>query len=667
MSNPNSPAQGGTLYIGSEPVNPNPNSFAQGGTLYIDSEPVNSNPNSTPWDNLTEQQPSAPTPVPEPAPAPTSEPAPAPQPEEKPKEPSIWDEVDQAPAGQTANTQQDDLSNDEFDFHKRKTAETEKAEESKDSSFDSFFVENESEAPKTNPTPEAHAPTSEKTGETPKETARERGESAEKNHFIKENWEKLPKPVKTAIVGGGIITLAVVGAVPSFITSIINSGKKAEAIPTPLPTTNEQPSENTEEEEAAEEGEVLPYGELTGNPEYDKSVDGSFAQFGDVGMTDTEKHTDENPNVGKFSKYSNAAPNDLAREYYGVEKYEDLSLEEKVTCHSMACYKQDFCAMHILHIIDPDYKDMSFETAVMTFRESDQSEKDEAIEKIKDFFTNATPRETTVGDLAKVLPSLPGAEEITKWLETQTDGTLVENEMEIKDKLTCTHTYSIDHAPVKQTVATPDSAKVLEYTYAVSETEEATIYVLERCFNGFIVTKTTDKITKQTKLTVTFFGEEEKLDKKNTEAEKKNMGNEYTDERKIDEKVTPKTTEQEDKQGFKEIEEQKKADEEKARQDEAERQRQQEAEKQAAAEAERVAAEQANKEAEERAAKEAAEKQRQAAEAEKQRAAEEEARRKAQEEVDRKAAEEKKAAEEASKNDENRDANDWANGDFSLN
>ena len=474
--------------------------------------------------------------------------------------------------------------------------------------------------------------------------------------------QKNNKAVKTAIrVGLGV------GAVGAIIAAIIGN------IIHPPKTEIVKPQEQNEQDYGAEdlqddtevEGK---YGELTGIAEFDRSVTGGLDQYGDVGMTDTEKHTEADPYVGKFSQYSVAAPNDLAREYFGVEKFEDLSEENKNLCFQMSCYKQDFSAMTVLKVIDPEYQNMTFTEAVMKLRESDQSVKDEKIEMLREFFQNAKLDETTVGDLSKAMSSMPGAAEVTKWLETQADGTLVENEQEIKDIITSTHRYALDgHRPHEQTVATPDSAKVMEYTYQISETEEVTIMTLERCFNGFVVHKSTDVRTKQTIITVTFYGDKDKLDQKNTEAEKKNMGNEYTDERGIDEKVTPKTTEEQDKAGFKEMEEQKKQDEEKVKQDQAEAERQAEAEKKAAEEAKRVAEEKANKEAEEKAAKEAEEKQRQAAEEEQQRQAEEEARRKAQEEANKKAEEQKKAAEEGAKNDEQRDANDWASGEFNLN
>lgn len=354
-------------------------------------------------------------------------------------------------------------------------------------------------APK--PQPEKSQPKPESKGEKDKAKV-EKAVEKQKNN----------KPLKYVLTGG-LIGAAIVATASTILVNVLTSKHNT------VQTDNEIQSEEViEDEEEVEEEETLPYGELTGIPEFDKTVDGSFAQFGDIGMTDTEKHTEDNPNVGKFSKYSVAAPNDLAREYFGVEKFEDLSEENKSLCFQMSCYKQDISAMSVLKIIDPEYKNMSFEKAVMQLRESDQSVKDEKIEKLREFFQNAKPDETTVGDLSKEISNMPGAAEITKWLETQADGTLVENEQEIKDIITSTHRYVLDgHRPHEQTVATPDSAKVLEYTYQVSETEEVTIMTLERCFNGFVIYKSTDVKTRQTKITVIFFGGKEELKQKDVQ------------------------------------------------------------------------------------------------------------------------------------------------------
>lgn len=563
------------------------------------------------------------------------------EPEEQPKEHSIWDEVDQAPAGQTANTQQNDTSDDEFDFHKRKTAGAEKTEDSKDSPFDSFFVENEPETPKTNPTPEAHAPTSERTGETPRETAQGRGENAEKNHLIKENWEKTPKSVKAAIVGGGLTGLAIVGALSSLITNIVNGGKKTETIATPPPAANEQSSEEDVDESEVEKD----WKELTGIDEFDQSVDGTFDQSGDIGMNKTETKSEDNPD-GKFSDNSMAAPNTLMREYFDTDM-EHATLEQKGMGVEFASYKQAETAAAILtQVKAKGFENMSYIRAVEKIKGASDEQRAEYQDMLKEIFENSELGETTVGEIRDALRVAGQDETLADW-----------------------H-YYMNRATGKaelRNIPTGAETKVLSFKYTEKSGTESTFYFLERCYNGFQVRKIVNSTTKEVTYEITVFEYEDKLDKKNAEAEKKNMGNEHTDERKIDEKVTPKTTEQEDRQGFKEIEEQKKADEEKARQDEAERQRQQEAERQAAAEAERVAAEQADREAQERAAAEAAEEQRQANEEQKRKAAEEEAAKKAQEEADRKAAEEKKAAEEASKNDEQRDANDFNNtDDFKL-
>ena len=151
------------------------------------------------------------------------------------------------------------------------------------------------------------------------------------------------------------------------------------------------------------------------------------------------------------------------------------------------------------------------------------------------------------------------------------------------------------------------------------------------------------------------------LDRKSTRAEIDNAGE--ISRLELNEDETPQTS----------------LDEVEAAREQAERERQwiEAAEKSAAeirareqAEAEQKAREEAAArqaaEAEQKAREEAAARQAAAAEAERQAAAEAEARRQAQEEADRIAREQQAAAEAAAQNNEGRDAEDWANGAFSL-
>ncbi len=151
------------------------------------------------------------------------------------------------------------------------------------------------------------------------------------------------------------------------------------------------------------------------------------------------------------------------------------------------------------------------------------------------------------------------------------------------------------------------------------------------------------------------------LDRKSTRAEIDNAGE--ISRLELNEDETPQTS----------------LDEVEAAREQAERERQwiEAAEKSAAeirareqAEAEQKAREEAAArqaaEAEQKAREEAAARQAAAAEAERQAAAEAEARRQAQEEADRIAREQQATAEAAAQNNEGRDAEDWANGAFSL-
>ena len=149
---------------------------------------------------------------------------------------------------------------------------------------------------------------------------------------------------------------------------------------------------------------------------------------------------------------------------------------------------------------------------------------------------------------------------------------------------------------------------------------------------------------------------------KDPKAEKKNMGNKYTDQQGLDVNVTPETDKEQDQQNIGE-EERKKAEEAKRNAEEAERQ------KIAEEEAKKKADEQAKIEADKKAQEERAKADREAAEEQKRR---EEERKKAAEEQKKAEEKQKKADEEQNNNiddrdNPNKDAKDWDNHEFDLN
>ncbi len=348
-------------------------------------------------------------------------------------------------------------------------------------------------------------------GEQSREELKESGNKSNLHEKILEDWEAFKKtPLAKKAISAGIVLLAVGMAVT--IAGAIGGGDKGDKTPSEPAPIEEVVEEATDDSEQEKD-----WVEYTGIDEYDKTVDGSYAQYGDEGMTDTEKHTDENPNVGKFSQYSVAAPNDLAREYFGAESFEDLSLEQKSLCFQMSTYKQDFSAMGVLQVIDSDYQNKDFKSATLDFRNADQEVKDQKTQELIDFFADATVGETTVGDLRNQFSNMPGAEKAVEYLDNH-DGTLQEVTTDTVTKLVSSHLYALgDHTPHEQAVNTPDSCKVLEYTYSVSESEEYTVYTLERCFNMFVIHTKTDKITKTSTITVTFYGDNETIQEKDAE------------------------------------------------------------------------------------------------------------------------------------------------------
>ncbi len=350
-------------------------------------------------------------------------------------------------------------------------------------------------------------------GEQSREELKESGNKSNLHEKILEDWEAFKKtPLAKKAISAGIALLAVGTAVGIVIGA--GGGDKGDKTPSePAPIAYELGTEEVADDSEQEKDWI----EYTGIDEYDKTVDGSYAQYGDKGMTDTEKHTDENPNVGKFSQYSVAAPNDLAREYFGAESFEDLSLEQKSLCFQMSTYKQDFSAMGVLQVIDSDYQNKDFKSATLDFRNADQEVKDQKTQELIDFFANATVGETTVGDLRNQFSNMPGAEKAVEYLDNH-DGTLQEVTTDTVTKLVSSHLYALgDHTPHEQAVNTPDSCKVLEYTYSVSESEEYTVYTLERCFNMFVIHTKTDKITKTSTINVTFYGDNETIQEKDAE------------------------------------------------------------------------------------------------------------------------------------------------------
>jgi len=348
-------------------------------------------------------------------------------------------------------------------------------------------------------------------GEQSREELKESGNKSNLHEKILEDWEAFKKtPLAKKAISAGIALLAVGMAVT--IAGAIGGGDKGDKTPSEPAPIEEVVEEATDDSEQEKD-----WVEYTGIDEYDKTVDGSYAQYGDVGMTDTEKHTDENPNVGKFSQYSVAAPNDLAREYFGAESFEDLSLEQKSLCFQMSTYKQDFSAMGVLQVIDSDYQNKDFKSATLDFRNADQEVKDQKTQELIDFFADATVGETTVGDLRNQFSNMPGAEKAVEYLDNH-DGTLQEVTTDTVTKLVSSHLYALgDHTPHEQAVNTPDSCKVLEYTYSVSESEEYTVYTLERCFNMFVIHTKTDKTTKTSTIAVTFYGDNETIQEKDAE------------------------------------------------------------------------------------------------------------------------------------------------------
>ena len=79
-----------------------------------------------------------------------------------------------------------------------------------------------------------------------------------------------------------------------------------------------------------------------------------------------------------------------------------------------------------------------------------------------------------------------------------------------------------------------------------------------------------DEETEETTYEITVYKYEEN-DKKDPEAEKKNMGNDYTDVQELDEETTPQTTEDQNTEPIKNLEEQKAQDDNKAAEDQTEK------------------------------------------------------------------------------------------------
>ncbi len=453
--------------------------------------------------------------------------------------------------------------------------------------------------------------------------------------------------VKKVLVGTGIVaTAALIGFLG--IATFIGHKEKHRLEPRmsgpAIETTVDQVVDDTEKEKD--------WKELTGVDEFDKTVDGTFDQSGDLGMNKTENKSETNP-LGKFSNNSMAAPETLMNEYFG-ESVATATTEQKALGVQMSTYKQAESAAAILTQVKAEgFKDMSYLRAVEKIKGASEEDRAKYQDMLKEIFDNSEVGETSVGEIRDALRVAGQDETLADWHYYMRRDT---GEAELRN------------------ISTGGETKVLSFKYTEKTGIETTFYFLERCYNGFQVRKVVNTTTNETTYEITVYEDDDDLDKKDPEAEKKNMGNEYTDPRGLDENVTPPTTKEQDQEGFKDIEEQKRQDEEKKQQDEAERQRQAEEERKAAeSENERIAQEKlaeeqrkAAEEAERRAAEQAAEEQRKAAEEESRRAAEEAARQQAQDEANRRAEEERSNADSMSTNDESRDANDWANGAFDL-
>ncbi len=366
------------------------------------------------------------------------------------------------------------------------------------------------------------------------ETVNESSEKERKAAEAKKE-QKNNKAVRTVIISVAIgATLAgasipIIKTIANNVTSNNTSGEVA----------SEQSIDNEQKTDNKAEQDTSYFAEINEFLEYDAGIDGTGQQYDGVGGAMTPMHTADNPNVGKFSQNSNAAPNDAAQLRYGknyadcsegkvtwvtndkgeIEKKVEFGEKEKIYLE-MVCKQSTMLASN-LQILNPDYKNMDYTGTVIEFDGLDESTRAETIlGNFHNFIDKVEGIDhVTVGELTKGLSGLPGGEEMVTWYEEQDDGTVLEKTTTRSEELSTRHTYTVmdakgGHTAVEKNVATPDSAKVMVFTFRLSESETAQMYVLERCFNGFLVHTVTNTTTKETRIVVETFGDKEQINEK---------------------------------------------------------------------------------------------------------------------------------------------------------
>lgn len=265
---------------------------------------------------------------------------------------------------------------------------------------------------------------------------------------------------------------------------------------------------------------------------FDEDVDFSLTQYDYDGMTNTPKASAENP-LGKYSEHSVAATNKLANMAYGVETFDELETTQKLEVFEMSMCMQAESLMEILYGVDQDFPtSMSFEEATKKLKDMPEDERKAKLHEGLDIINKVIAEtekendgeegwkvdETTVGDVKKVVEVTPGSEGLMKWVEDNYDGTLTQYEKVTAQIVASMHHYIVDENPQANYVKTDDYVKVLEISFTTESNEQITKYVLERCFNGFVVSKHTDTITKKSTIKITYFGKPpEELEPKDRE------------------------------------------------------------------------------------------------------------------------------------------------------
>lgn len=322
-----------------------------------------------------------------------------------------------------------------------------------------------------------------------------RREMISKDHDkLKEKRPDLEKSLRTA----AIVTLSAAGIVASAIAITKTKDKTAENLRDRGFASSfdiERGTLNTEEEEdetpapevTATEEEEKPWIELTSIDEFDKTVDRSFDQSDDIGMSKTETKSETNQ-LGKYSKNSMAAPATLMNEYFG-ETMDEASKEHKAIGVEMTAYKQAESAAIILTQVQAEgFKGMSYIRAVEKIKGASDEERAQYQEMLKEIFANSEVAETTVGEIRDALRVAGQDEELSNM-----------------------HYYiNLDNnQAVLQEVKTGDEVKVLSFTYRESATTEYTYYFLERCYNGFQVKKVTNTETNEVTYEITVYEKDE--------------------------------------------------------------------------------------------------------------------------------------------------------------